>query len=407
MKLIKFIIFIFNGFVKKFKKTDPNLWLFNSYLGDYNDSPRLISEYVHKMYPKINICWLLKPELFNIVPNYVKKININDKKISDIYISKSSVIVDNIYGPKATFLFNGNLVNKIVFIFNSFFEKRLHQKIFTCLHGMEGFKATINESENLKTKYMSFGNLYMLIGTKKSIDQLKKITLLRAKDYYFCGCPRNDIFGNNHLNKECIKKKLKLPFNKKIILYAPTFRGDAKSTHIDDEWSSDKLVELLNIKKIIAAFKNKFKKDFVIVLRIHHLAKKTNKMKLIYKKYSDILFDGNLSPDMMDYLSITDILISDYSSCMFDFIFTKKPTFIFAPDFENYDKNRGIKMKFEDTPFYYSFNNNELIKQINLFNKEEYEIKVTDFMRERGYYLRFDGTKRAVNYIIHKTKYTS
>ena len=77
-------------------------------------------------------------------------------------------------------------------------------------------------------------------------------------------------------------------------------------------------------------------------------------------------------------------MISDYSSAIFDFLFTKRPGFIYATDIDEYSNERGLYYSIYDTPFSVAKNNDELCSAIDSFNEEEYIIKVDSFLKEKG-----------------------
>ena len=77
---------------------------------------------------------------------------------------------------------------------------------------------------------------------------------------------------------------------------------------------------------------------------------------------------------MHELLCISDVLITDYSSSLFDFSLLHKPCFIYATDYESYD--RGTYFRLEELPFPLTLNNAELFDVISQFDKEEYESKL-------------------------------
>lgn len=56
-------------------------------------------------------------------------------------------------------------------------------------------------------------------------------------------------------------------------------------------------------------------------------------------------------PDIQELLAAAQVVITDYSSCIFDFLLTVRPGFLFVPDLEHYDQERGFYYKLEETPF--------------------------------------------------------
>ena len=94
-----------------------------------------------------------------------------------------------------------------------------------------------------------------------------------------------------------------------------------------------------------------------------------------------------------------DIGITDYSSWIFDFILTKKPGFIFAPDLQDYNVERGLMYPLESTPFPIARKNNELFSNINAFDNTEYQIKVDEFLQEKGCIEDGNAARRVINLI--------
>ena len=80
----------------------------------------------------------------------------------------------------------------------------------------------------------------------------------------------------------------------------------------------------------------------------------------------------------------SDIMISDYSSCIFDYMLSKKPAFIYASDIEKYNNERGFFYPLETTPFPIITNNNELSEKILGFDYNIYKKNVEEFLKEKG-----------------------
>ena len=79
-----------------------------------------------------------------------------------------------------------------------------------------------------------------------------------------------------------------------------------------------------------------------------------------------------------------DAAITDYSSCIFDFLLTKNPGFIYAPDIETYNNERGFYYPLEQTPFPIARNNTELTYNILNFNSNDYNTNVERFLKDKG-----------------------
>jgi CDP-glycerol glycerophosphotransferase len=91
-------------------------------------------------------------------------------------------------------------------------------------------------------------------------------------------------------------------------------------------------------------------------------------------------------PDMQELLYAADILITDYSSSMWDFSLTFKPCFIFAPDLKKYLAEQGFYTPIEEWPFPIAETNEQLIENINNINEEKYKQTVRKHHADLGSY---------------------
>ena len=171
--------------------------------------------------------------------------------------------------------------------------------------------------------------------------------------------------------KKLIKQKLGIESNKKIILYAPTFR--------DDEINKAKK-HIINLKLDLPRLKESIGDEYILILRPHIII--SNALNLS-ESLNDFVVDGTKYPEISDLYLITDICITDYSSVMFDFANTKKPLLFFTYDLEFYkNKLRGFYFDFEkEAPGPLIKTNDGLIEAIkNITNvQEEYDDKYQVF----------------------------
>lgn len=188
------------------------------------------------------------------------------------------------------------------------------------------------------------------------------------------GHARNDIFFKSSEEIENLKTKIKSEFNipkdKKIMLYIPSFRDNfnLECFHIDTEL----LKNTLN---------KRFGGDWVIAVRMHpHLKKYSTELF----KFSDSVVDASFYPDIQELLVASDGAITDYSSCIFDFMLSRKPAFIFATDIEDYNTDRGFYYPLESTPFPVAVNNEQLAENIMNFDNEKYQKDVELFLKDKG-----------------------
>ncbi len=179
----------------------------------------------------------------------------------------------------------------------------------------KNYTATIVSSPNIRKNYAeAFG-----------IDISKVHSL---------GIPRTDIFFNkNYIS--CIKKKLYIKYpilkNKKVVLFAPTFRGNGQKTAYYD-------FSLIDFKKI----KKELKGDYVFIIKLHPFIKNTDDVP----KDDELFLNLSHEREINDLLFVSDILITDYSSVIYENSLLDKKAIFFVPDLDDYIGTRD---------FYYSF----------------------------------------------------
>ena len=200
------------------------------------------------------------------------------------------------------------------------------------------------------------------------------------------GHPRNDIFFKDTKDiKQKVCKALSIPENKKILLYVPSFRDDG-----------DIECYKLDYDRVLDALEEKFGSEWVCISRLHPRAKKFDK-ELIPQNSKVI--DGTFYSDIQELLVSADCAITDYSSCIFDFVLSEKPGFIFAADIDKFNNERGFYYPLEDTPFPIAADNGKLVQNIKDFDYNTYKSKVSDFLKSKGCMEDGHGSERVVDLI--------
>ena len=177
---------------------------------------------------------------------------------------------------------------------------------------------------------------YLLIQNDYSREIFKKAFAFNKT--ILNGYPANDILYtvNNKESIDKIKDKLNIPKNKKIILYAPTWRDDNfyKKGHYR-----------MNIELDLDKMQKELGNEYIILLRMHYLI--TNNINI--EKYKGFVYDYSQGYDIQELYLVSDILITDYSSVMFDYSNLNRPIIFFTYDIEQYrDALRGFYFDFEE-----------------------------------------------------------
>ena len=185
-----------------------------------------------------------------------------------------------------------------------------------------------------------------------------------------CGYPRRDmLLQNNGQRIFEIKRGLGIESDCKVLLYAPTFRAHQKCENPDLSCFD------LDWQAILPALEERFGGEWVGMYRLHPgVAGHSHSLN-----YPAGIRDVTNYPDMQELLLISDCVISDYSSSLFEFGVTKKPGFIFATDFEDYKGDRDVYFDITKLPFPFCESNAQLLSSINAFDGEKYSADMNDF----------------------------
>ena len=345
--------------------------LFESFAGQYSDSPKAISEYIHDKYPEIKLIWIKSEARKDSFPEYVEVIESKSKKYYE-YEWRANVIIDNISSIRSEWIHTGDgLLKKIVIKY--FTRKRKNQLSISTWHGVPLKRIGMDNISFEKDCYLSTNCNYVLAGNMHSKKCLES-SLGNAIPVVASGIPRNDALIRSKADCIAIKRKLGIPENKNVILYAPTFRQNVFSSGVDQMKSID-------FPSLLSSLKKRFGGEWCFVFRTHMNVTKEIKNSGIIDSLGDYIIDGNTHDDMLDYLKCADVLLTDYSSCMFDYIFTERPCFLYTPDLFDYEKKeRGFYIDFSKLPFDSSGSLQGLYDNIEKFDYDKYRERCESFL---------------------------
>ena len=192
------------------------------------------------------------------------------------------------------------------------------------------------------------------------------------------GLPRNDIFFTDvQVIRKAVCRDLNIDENNIIILFAPTFRGSIDS--FTKKAGDAAFVSNLDVDRLIKTIEKKYCNKVTVLIRAHQ--------DMIGLITSDSCIDVTSYPDVQELLCAANILISDYSSIIWDFSLMNKPCFLYCPDLDYYlNDDRGVYTPIETWPGILCQTNEELEFAILNFNDEEYRKKVEKHHRDLGSY---------------------
>jgi CDP-glycerol glycerophosphotransferase len=246
----------------------------------------------------------------------------------------------------------------------AFVPFRKSQIVINTWHGGGAYKSSgIHNEKYIYDKFvlkkMADDITFFVSSSRVFSENMSRFYFIDTKKFLPVGMPRNDIFFSSQENicRE-IKRKLGVKPEYGIVLYAPTFRGRISHAAVPTT---------MDTAKVLNALSSRFDKKFVLLFRMHH--------SLSGKKIENG-FDVSAYADVQELLLITDVLIADYSSVMWDFSLTNKPCFVYAPDILDYKEKSGFSTPIEEWPFPVAETNEQLEENITSFSPETYIEKI-------------------------------
>lgn len=235
---------------------------------------------------------------------------------------------------------------------------------------------TKSDIERFKNVYKSFDKI--VVGSEKMADIFSESFALKHDCFLRFGVPLTDQYFSQLKEKSIYKTKFE---NKKIILYAPTFR--------DNNFGS---VSLPFSEKEL---KIDLKGNYVLLVKLHPVMREMAKLP-----ESDWILDVS-HENLSELIQASDLLISDYSSVPFEFALLNKPILFYTYDMEDYDKTRGLLKNYtEIIPGVPCSNSIMLLNQLKDTNKLQSEVE--RFSSEWNQYSRGNASKQLLSYINEK-----
>ncbi|MDO5415009.1 MAG: CDP-glycerol glycerophosphotransferase family protein [Bacillota bacterium] len=261
------------------------------------------------------------------------------------------------------------------------FDKRKETKVIQLWHGCGAFKKfgfstadlKFGSSKSQQEKYPLYNNLDLVTVSSPEVVWAYKEAMGLSDDIVKpLGISRTDVFFDVEYIENCRSKiEALIPQikGKKVILYAPTFRGDVSNAKAPDK------LELEFMKKNLGD-------KYVILIKHHPFIKD---LPEISESCYEFAFDVTHELDIDVLLCASDICISDYSSLVFEYALLNKPMIFFAYDLDDYNDWRGFYYDYDEmTPGPIVKDASKLVDQIELasnnYNYEEIKTFKNKFM---------------------------
>ena len=369
---------------------NPKVIIYESFIGrSYADNPKYIYLYIQKHYPNRFIhVWIADDENYDKIKRELKSApnTIVVRKFGFeymYYLATSKYQIFNMRQPKwfvkrpgTTFIetWHGTPLKRLVFDLDNIANAPLYKK---------GFYYQTKQWDHLLTdnpfSYDVFSHAFMYPKSK----------MLKT------GYPRNDILSSPDRDRiaKNVKLKLGIPLDKKVILYAPTWR--------DDQYLGAGKYNF-QLKLNLAKMKRVLGDHYVFILRTHYFV--TNQLNL--SAYGNFVFNESGYDDISELYLISDLLITDYSSVFFDYANLRRPILYFAYDYAQYSGVlRGFYLDMKrDLPGPILTTSDQVLSAIlNIRSVEQkYRSRYRAFNRRFNSWDDGHAAKRAVNTILKR-----
>ncbi|GKG75313.1 MULTISPECIES: CDP-glycerol glycerophosphotransferase family protein [Parabacteroides] len=301
--------------LKLFVRPDDKLILFISFGGKkYDDSPKVIYERMisDSRFNSYRFVWAFEnPEAF-VIPKGSKV--------------KCDTLAYFVTALKAR-----------VWVSNSTVERGLsfkgkHTFYFDTWHGtpIKKMGTDIASTNNCFKGRGKWNVDYFTCQGEYEADIFRKVFQTIGKDrMHVIGLPRNDIYAT--YTREymlSLRRKMGISEDKKVILYAPTFREYDKT---------DSMAVKISIPINFEKWRHLLGDGYILLFRAHYEV-----VQGLNIQDNDFVREMSAYPQLEDLMIVSDLLISDYSSIFFDYSIMHKPMLCFAYDYEHYTRERGL-----------------------------------------------------------------
>ena len=359
-RAIKLLGNILSAVIRSYTKVERGrvlCWAYN--YKQYGCNPRYLTEYLLENYPDMEIVWVFRKGISTEgIDKRIKCVKFRTWEYLKMVNSAEFLVTNSRTDP-----------------WHIYWHKRPEQKYLMLWHGGAALKKVERDAEEKlgysywrKAKRDSEVCDLMISGCRANTDLIKR-SFWYSGEVLEAGIPRNDIFFDTEQHRqirERLNSEYNIPDNHRIVMYAPTFRRSGTIEPYRINW-----------QELIPHLREKFNgAEITVFLRLHpNLIGKVDTRSL---QNSPEVIDMTRYHDMQELLCISDMLITDYSSSMFDYAMLRRPCLLYATDVEQYD--RGYYYDFSELPFPLAQSGDELVKLIANFDFESYLAELDHFL---------------------------
>lgn len=336
----------------------------------YGCNPKYIAEALHSISSSLDLVWAVS-DLTKKFPDYIRKVEYGSAEYYE-ELATAKIWIDNCRKPISI-------------------RKRPGQFYIQAWHGAApGKKVEADASASLPSFYVRTAQndsamADLFLSGSDFYTNLYKKSFWYAGDILKVGLPRQDIFfRDNSAIKKKIYDQYKIKSLNKVVLYAPTFRSYPAIDCYD-----------LDVERVKINLEKRFGTEFTLLVSRHPV----NYQEYEFPVNSDYISVKNYD-DFQELLAVADVLISDYSGCIYDYAFSGRPIFLYQKDYDLYLKDRDFYIPMENTPYITAKDNDQLEEEILSFDYDKYLTELNAFMQSMGNYDDGSASIQVAKYII-------
>lgn len=346
--------------------------VFSNFNGNgFGDNPRYVAEELIRRKLPYKLYWVcakpgckFPPELTIIRPNSV---------VFVYHMSTAAVWVDN--------------TRKLYY-----FKKKKNQTYIHTWHGGPGLKKIEKDAGNsLSADYIAYAKkdaarMDLMLSNCRWCTECYRRCFWYDGPILEKGLPKNDLyFRDVHKLRKMVRDSYHLPSDISLVLYVPTWRENRKVNvyHLDFEGCLD-------------AFEKRFGGNWAMLVRLHPNVNPDD----FDIRCSERVLNASRYDNVQELLAAGDAVITDYSSCGFDYIQLGRPSFLYAEDYEEIKRTKDYYFRLDELPTPLAFSSEEMIRNILEFSEEKYRRDCEPFRQKLGYFDDGHASEAVVDHIL-------
>lgn len=344
--------------------------LFICYNGkNYSCNPKYIAEEMLRQNLDYDMVWLLR-DMAEYVPESIRKVPFFGKKA--LYeLATAGIIISNTKNDLRILKKRGQYV---IQTWHGSFEAKKEEREIVDKLPPRYVRETIHNSRQTD----------LFLSNSAMMTQYYHRAFWCESEILECGYPRNDVLFQVDPNVAGkVRGSFGLNEDAKLVIYAPTFRDDGSCDAFDIDCQG--VLDTLN----------QTGGTWYLLIRMHpNITVPEGRFP-----FGEFVLDASNYPDVQELMIACDIMITDYSSTVYEFAVLKKPSYIYASDLDAFQQMRGLNDFYFDMPYPICQSNEALLKELRTYTPESGIAAAEAFLHKFGGVDRGDAAKQVVERI--------